>query len=69
MDGGRGSQVKYGCVEMEEIVHPSIHFSRNMECMSLEVGGEIQVGNSHFLLDADHSHTGKGKVSRQKIFS
>lgn len=66
--GGGGSQVKYGCVEMEVIVHPSIDFSRNMEYMSLEVGGEIQVGNSHFLLDTDHSHTGKVKVSRQKIF-
>lgn len=50
-------------------MHPSTDFSRNMECMSLEVGGEVQVGNSHFLLDTDHSYTGKGEVSRTENIS
>lgn len=35
------SEVKFGHVESEVIIHPSKEFSRNMECMGLEIGREI----------------------------
>lgn len=63
------SEVVFGHVEAEIILHPRQDFSRNTEYMSLELCREVQAGNTHLLLNTDYSYTYKGKVIRPENIS